>query len=273
MFQLILSQGRVGDRAPRLIQGAAQTAAAISAHYDVRPRTVGTPSPEQHDDWTESLPAAKATLEAVAAAVEETLGAGRPPVVVAGTCSSGLGTMPVVARHHPDVAVLYVDGHGDFNTPGTTGTGYLGGMVLSGVCGLWDNPHGAGVHSDLAVLLGARDVDADEAALIERAGVRVLTPGTATAELLAEALGSSPVWVHIDWDVLEPGYVPADYSVASGFTPDALRELLAAIPAAQIVGIEMGEFQPTEDDEVDRRSTDTIVRIVQPVLDALAARD
>lgn len=272
MFDLILSQGRVGDRVPRLIEGAALTADAIAKRYGVAPSVVGTPSPSRNDDWTESLPGARDTLESVAAAVDATLSAGRSPLVIASTCSSGIGTMPVVARHYPNVAVVYVDGHGDFNLPTTTTTGYLGGMVLSGVCGLWDTGHGAGVDPQRAVLLGSRDIDAAERDVIEAANVRVLGPDEATPDALAQAVGSHPIWVHIDWDVLDPGHVPADYTVNAGLTPGHMHDLLDALPKDQIVGIEIGEFNPSRDPEIDTAATDVIAFMIEPVLDALADR-
>lgn len=272
MFDLILSQGRVGDRVPRLIEGAAMTADAIAKRYGIVPTVVGTPSASRNDDWTESLPGARDTLESVAAAVDATLSTGRAPLIIASTCSSGIGTMPVVARHHPDVAVVYVDGHGDFNLPSTTTTGYLGGMVLSGVCGLWDTGHGAGVDPQRAVLLGSRDIDAAERDIIESANVRVLGPSEATPSVLTQAVGAHPIWVHIDWDVLDPGHVPADYTVTAGLTPAHLHELLDALPKDQIVGIEIGEFNPTRNTEIDTAATDVIAFMIEPVLDALANR-
>jgi arginase family enzyme len=42
-------------------------------------------------------------------------------------------------RYRPDAKIVWFDAHGDFNTPETTPTGYLGGMVLSALCGLWES--------------------------------------------------------------------------------------------------------------------------------------
>ena len=40
-------------------------------------------------------------------------------------------TFQAVVRHAPDVHVLWLDAHGDFNTPETTPSGFLGGMCLA----------------------------------------------------------------------------------------------------------------------------------------------
>ena len=66
---------------------------------------------------------------------------------------SALTTLPTALRHRPEAKVLWLDAHGDFNTPDTTPSGYLGGMALAGACGQWDA--GLGGH-DLAGPGGAR---------------------------------------------------------------------------------------------------------------------
>ena len=41
-------------------------------------------------------------------------------------------------RLDPDVRIVWLDAHGDFNTPETSASGYLGGMCLAAACGRWD---------------------------------------------------------------------------------------------------------------------------------------
>jgi arginase len=48
------------------------------------------------------------------------------------------------------------DAHADYNTPASTPTGYLGGMVIAALCGLWDSGYGAGLAPDRTILVGAR---------------------------------------------------------------------------------------------------------------------
>ena len=47
-------------------------------------------------------------------------------------------TLPTVLRHVPEARVVWLDAHGDFNTPATTPSGFLGGMCLAAACGRWD---------------------------------------------------------------------------------------------------------------------------------------
>ncbi|WDZ82431.1 arginase family protein [Micromonospora cathayae] len=267
MIDLIVSQGRVADRAPRMIEGAARVAKALEHRHGLKGRYVGDPAPAVDDDWTDSLPRARETLVGLRQAVTESVTAGNVPLLVANTCSTGLATLPVAAREYPDAKVLYIDAHGDFNTPATTGTGYLGGMVLSGVCGLWDSGHGAGLTPDRAILVGARDIDQAEHELLRTAGVLVIPPAQASAETVADAVGGSPVWIHIDWDVLEPGSVPADYTVPDGMTPAQIRAIFEAFPPERILGVEVAEFNAPLDDADSEQAVSVVLDMIAPLFD------
>ncbi|MCQ0024274.1 arginase family protein [Streptomyces somaliensis DSM 40738] len=264
MIDLIVSQGRVADRAPRMIEGAARIAEALEHRYGLKGHRVGEPAPAADDDWSVSLPQARETLLGLEEAVTASTRAGNLTVMVSNTCSASLATLPVVAREHPDAVLLYVDAHGDFNTPETTGTGYLGGMVLSAACGLWDSGHGAGLRPEQAVLVGARDIDEAEGELLRKAGVRIIPPRETTAENILDAVGESPVWVHVDWDVLEPGHVPADYTVPDGLLPEQIRMVFETVPSARLRGVELAEFNAPADPEVTEQAVSTILSMVAP---------
>lgn len=267
MIDLIVSQGRVADRASRMIAGAACVAQELARRYGLSVTYVGEPAPAVTDDWTASLPQARETLLGLEKEVSSSLRSGNLPILLANTCSASLATLPVVARERPDATVLYIDGHGDFNTPETTETGYLGGMVLSAACGLWDSGHGAGLRPEQAVLVGARDIDPAERELIQRAGVRIIPPRETTAENVQAAVDGSPVWVHIDWDVLEPGFVAADFTVPGGLLPTQIRAIFESIPPDRLVGVELAEFNAPTDEEGVGKGLATILDIVAPVFE------
>ena len=73
--------------------------------------------------------------------------------------------------------VVWLDAHGDFNTPATSGSGYLGGMPLAAACGLWDSGYGAGVDPRAVVLSDAPRPRPGGARGARRAGVRPSLPG------------------------------------------------------------------------------------------------
>ncbi|MCS7482448.1 arginase family protein [Umezawaea endophytica] len=252
-----------------MIEGAARTARALEDRYGIKGEFIGEPAPAVVDDWTVSLAQAEKTLVGLQQAVTAAFEAGNTPVMVANTCSASLATLPVVAREHPDAVVLYIDAHGDFNTPETS-SGYLGGMVLSAACGLWDSGHGAGLRPEQAVLVGTRDIDPAERELLDGAGVRVIPPAEATAENVMKAVGGSPVWVHIDWDVLDPQFLPADYVVPNGMSPAQIRAIFEAIPPGRLVGVEVAEFNAPVDEKSSAEGVATILGMLGPVFEASA---
>lgn len=261
-IEIILSQGRIGDRTSGAIPGAAALAHALSHRNALPMTTLGNPAPPCIDNWDRALEGAEQTLHELAHAVEQSLSAKRLPLVIANTCSASLATLPAVTRQFDNLAVLWIDAHGDFNTPETTASGYLGGMALSGASGIWNTGHGGGVTPERTLLIGARDIDPSEATLLQTAGIQVISPTEAIGADIARRLGSSPVWIHIDWDVLEPGFVPAAYRIEGGFLPDELQAILATIPASQIAGIELAELELPDDPVAAERAVHTAMATV-----------
>ena len=265
-FRLIVSQSRVGDRTPHAIPGAAATAALLADQYGLEPMMLGGDASYRIDDWSASLPEASDILGRLHAAVRQALAAGELPLLATNTCSASLATLPAAVKAIPGLKVLWVDAHGDFNTPETTASGYLGGMVLAAACGLWDSGQGAGLDPKQILIAGIRDIDAPEQALLTEAGVATLPPAAVSADAILSFLGDSPVWIHIDWDALEPGHIPAAYKVPGGLLPMQLRGALAAIPPSQIAGIELAEFEAAEDEDERSTALATMLDIVEPLL-------
>lgn len=274
MIDLIVSEGRVADRLEGLRDGSRLTGKALALDTGRPARFIGTKGVPLDDHWTESLTVSSPTLHAVQAAVRQSLATdSATTVMVASTCPTSIASLPVVAKQFPDIAVLWIDAHADFNTPATTESGYLGGMVLSAACGLWDSGYGAGIDPRRVIVAGARDIDPMETRLLSEAGVTVFSPQAATPQAISALIGTSDVWIHIDWDVLEPGYVPAEYEIAHGLVPVQVEELLSCIPSEQIRGLELAEFLPPSDEIARAHAVATILQTVRPVTGHPASRD
>jgi arginase len=225
--------GRTSDRADGRAAGALALAHALSTEA----RVVGEPGEPHAARYDEDLHDARATLEAAAVAVTVT----RRPLLTATDCSICVGTVPAVARRWPGASLLWLDAHGDFNTPDTTPSGFLGGMCLAGAVGLWDTGHGAGPGPERVVLVGGRDLDAAEEELMARHGVvRTDDP--------AAALAGREVFVHLDVDILDPTVMPGQlYPAPGGLDMTQLRSLLAGVAGrARIVGAEITCFSTPE---------------------------
>ncbi|OKO99073.1 arginase family protein [Xenorhabdus eapokensis] len=262
MNNLIVSQGRIADRADNMIAGAAIIAKALEEKYGLNATYVGKPTPSVNDSWQESLPLAKNTLEGLRKALNKGIKENKRNIMLANTCSASLATLPVVAEVYPDARLLWIDAHGDFNTPETTESGYLGGMVVAAACGLWDSGHGSGLNSKNVILIGSRDIDPKEQNLLNQAQVKILPPSQVNTQNILDAIGGAPVWIHIDWDVLEPGYLPADYQVPNGLTVMQIKEIFQAIPLHQILGVELAEFNASSDEEVNENAKKIILDII-----------
>ncbi|CAH0178086.1 arginase family protein [Microbacterium sp. Bi121] len=264
-FGLIVSQGRVADRTDGALLGARAAADALEEYLGTTAVVTGSPEAGRIDDWTAALPAAQDTLHGLRDAVADSLDAGDTPVLLTNTCAASLGTLPTVAQRFPDAVVLWIDAHGDFNTPETTESGYLGGMVLAAACGLWDSGHGAGLDPEQVIVVGGRDIDEAEGELLSSAGVRVLAPAEVTAARVAELVAGRDVWIHVDWDVLEPGYIPAAYRVPGGLRPHQIADVFTAL-RDQVRGVELAEFEYGDTDVPSPVSVELILETFQSLV-------
>lgn len=214
--------------------------------------------------WAEELSAARGVLGEMAEQFDRVLRDGGRPVTALSRCTVALATVPVVARYRPDAVVVWFDAHADLNTPGTSVSGYLGGLALSGPLGLWDSGLGQGLEARNAILCGTRDIDPAEQELIDAGTVVLVAPGADLAGRLRAAIGGRPVYVHLDCDVLEPGIVPTDYAVPGGLTLEELRAAASAISESEVVGVEIGEFEYEEG-----ASPEPLLDALQPLWDAI----
>jgi arginase len=233
---------RTSDRTPDSARGAEAVARAVAERLGVEPRLVGAFAEPRAQHWDEDLRDSRGCLLEAGGQVDDALAAGAFPVLTAGHCSIAMTTLPTVARHRPEAKVLWLDAHGDFNSPDTTESGFLGGMPLAAACGVWD----PGLTSDGAlaaervVLCGVRDLDSGERELLERSGATVIGPQLETLVYLQNALDGAPAYIHLDCDVLDPEFMPAEFPASGGLTEEKLYDLLDAVAdACDVVGIEV----------------------------------
>lgn len=196
--------------------------------------------------------------------------AGDPhPLVIAGDCTTSMATLAALQTSVPDLGVVWIDAHGDFNTEETTASGYLGGLPLAKICGLGDleilesiglTP----VDPQRVLLVGARDLDPGEDALLTATRV----PRSTVANLDVADLPSGPLFLHLDVDVADPADLPGLHFPVDG-GPDQ-RELIDLITTlagtGRLVGVDVGlTWRP--DAEADRIRAD----YMRPILALLGA--
>lgn len=239
--------GRAGDHNDLAMVGSRQLAQALASLLGIEATTVGAPQPALSVGWREELDAATPTLREMATRLDQVLRSGRTPVTASSRCAVALATLPVVAAHRPDAVVVWFDAHADLNTPESTSTGYLGGLAYSGPLGMWDSGLGSGLVTSNAVLVGTRDLDPAEQALVDAGTISLIEVGPDMADVLSTVVNGRPVYVHVDCDVLDAGTVPTDYLVPGGMTLADLEATAAVLAESELVGIEVGELESTDD--------------------------
>lgn len=179
---------------------------------------------------------------ALADAVRSARAGGALPFIVGGDCLTSIGTMGGLDGGAS--GVVWIDAHGDFNTPETTPSGYLGGMPLAALAGRCLPALAeaakltAPVPEARIALLGARDLDPPERAALEASQVTVLTSeqvrggGDELRGALARLGGQGQVYLHIDVDVLDQTVMPGVvYPTSGGLSLSELEGLLRTVRA------------------------------------------
>lgn len=227
---------RTSDRTDLGSQGAEALARGLAKRAGTKPALQGTPGQAREGGWEDDLDQARESLIGAGQTLHEILTSDGYPVLLASDCTIALGTLPALADVRPDAWVLWIDAHGDFNSPDTTLSGFLGGMCLAGACGVWETGLGTGPEASQVVICGARDLDPDERNLLRTHAVELLEPRDAVARLEGR-----PVFVHVDLDVLDPSVVPgASFPVPGGMEEEELEALLRDVmAAADVIGCEV----------------------------------
>ena len=198
---------------------------------------------EQYGEWNR-LGMANAHL---GRHVVEGAGAGLLTIVLEGNCNGILGVLGGL-QDAPGggirrVGLVFIDAHGDFNTPETTLSGMLGGMPVAVAAGhgLERLRRGSGLEQPLPmdhVVWGAvRDLDPLERERFQEYRVRQFSVDDIRQR--SEALHAQMrhlsenvdlIYVHIDMDVLDPAEVPGhDLAVEDGPSSMALAAALTEI--------------------------------------------
>jgi arginase len=154
--------------------------------------------------------------------VADAVGRGALPLVLGGDHSCALGSLVGMARLRGAGGVVWVDAHGDLNTPETSPSGNVHGMVLAAALGRagdafrrdgWVLP---AVEPGKIALVGVRSLDDGERRLLQELDAKVFTMSEVDKigvepcmrAALAHAAGAAFLHVSLDMDVVDPDYAP-----------------------------------------------------------------
>jgi arginase family enzyme len=148
----------------------------------------------------------------------------RRPLVLGGCCCAHVGAIRGLAARHDRLAVVWLDAHGDLNTPETSPSGNLWGMPLRMAL------DEGSIRPDDVALVGARDLDPPEREYMAAHGID---------DDVRRALdGADAAYVALDVDVLEPGAVPCFMPTSGGLdVVDVERLLLEVASVASVAGM------------------------------------
>jgi arginase len=203
--------------------------------------------------------------------------AGFFPLVLGGDCLTSLGALAGLLEP-ATTGIAWFDAHGDFNTPETTISGYLGGMPLA--CAVGRGLDDLRAHSKLAgavaernvALLGVRDLDPlEERALAASSVMLVRTPefagDTTKLERAIHALGTLPqVYLHVDIDVLDPVEAPGvDYPAAGGLQTLQLKEAVRMVAGlGNVRALTLTAVNPEKD--IDGRTVAAALDVIEAAI-------
>jgi arginase len=156
----------------------------------------------------------------------------RFPIILAADCVSSIGAVKGLRAHHDDLAVIWYDAHGDFNTPETTPSNFLGGMPLAALVGR-GNAHlleGVGLQAvpeSRIYVADVRDLDPEEGEMLRNSEIHILD---SAADFLKLDLPEVPLYIHLDVDILDPEFMPGlGYPADNGATPPEVNSTLRRI--------------------------------------------
>jgi arginase len=206
----------------------------------------------------------------LAEAVQKSLEEHMLPLVLGGDHSIAVGSVSGVAAHFrkeekKQVGFLWLDAHGDMNTPESSPSGNVHGMPLASIMGygppelvelMGFKPK---VEPQNIVLVGIRDLDSQEKKLVKKSGVHVLTmrdiDERGMREVMSDALkyamdDTDGIAVSLDMDFVDPSDAPGvGTPVRGGVTYREAHLAMEMIADSEaMVSLEIVEINPVIDE-------------------------
>ncbi|TML62382.1 MAG: arginase [Actinobacteria bacterium] len=285
---LDLGAGRRGvDMGPSAIRYAGLASRLDELGYDYADlgnvETAVPEATESGDEHARFLPQIKETSQRIAQLVSHTVRDGFVPVVLGGDHSVALGTLAGLRDVHGPGGAIWIDAHGDLNSPETSPSGNVHGMVLAAALGLagerfrddgWGLP---ALEPGRVALVGVRSLDDGERELLRDQDVKVFTMSDldrlgverSVREALAHVAGSGFVHVSLDMDAIDPDVAPGVGTPVRGGL--SYREAHLAMELVAETGL-ASSLDVVEVNPVLDRENETGKLAVELIASALGAR-
>jgi arginase len=282
-----LSAGHEG--APAALRAAGLIDRLGSAGYEVvdlgdDPRQVSKPDAES--PRARNVDGVLKSIEALKPRVEQAVKSGALPLILGGDCSIALGAVAGARRYFRNIGMIYLDADADLNTPATTPSGCLDGMVVSHLTGrgapelvrFWSEPFLVR-EPDLA-LFGVSRLDPPEEAVLAHsplrrylvADVKRLGAATAAKTALERIRGNGNEFIlHFDVDVISD-FAATNYPSSNGLSfPEVRQALLVFAQQKNLAAIEITAYNPTKDPDgaAANKIVDLLAEVLQVRLETL----
>jgi len=202
---------------------------------------------------------------------------GKLCLTLGGDHSLAIATIAAMRRAWKDLVVIWIDAHGDINTPTTSPTGNIHGMPVAFLMGLFDSNTVPGfdwlqpcLTPDQIVYIGLRDVDSGEKKILRKYGIKVFSMTEVDkfgiGKVMEMALDyvnpkrDKPIHLSYDVDGIDPLVVPSTgTTVKGGLTYREARHICESVAeTGRLVGIDLVEVNPAIGSEKDVHETASV---------------
>ncbi len=256
------------DMGPYAIRYAGLERDLLELGFEVNDlHNLSVPGPESSDEVygkAKYLPQIAAACQELRARVADSCRSGHFPLVLGGDHSIAVGTIAGLLDTRDSVGVLWVDAHGDINTPETSPSGNVHGMPVAVILGEtqlfqelgWNERR---VDRRRLVLFGIRTLDPGERARLRELDIRVFTMSeidqvgvkAAVEEAIRILGGPGGIHLSVDMDAMDPLQAPGVGTPWPGGLSyreaHLAMELLAA--SGEVASMEVVEVNPITDHE------------------------
>lgn len=184
--------------------------------------------------------------------VNNAIHSGNFPFVIGGDHSLGLGSIAGSSKYFENMGVIWIDAHGDINTPETSPSGNVHGMPLAAAMGIGHEKlvnlyyEGAKVKPENVFIIGARDLDKGEIELAKELNLNLWTTKKIKSEgvkkVMAEAMdrlkerGIKHAHLSFDIDCLDKSLVPGTGTpVPEGLDLEEVKYILKTFMQSKLI--------------------------------------
>ena len=204
------------------------------------------------------------------------------PVVIGGDHTSALGFHTGLARAYGETGIVWVDTHPDLNTPETSPSGNIHGMVLAGLLGrgselMLATTAACQTQQEHVAMVGVREIDSGEQNWLNEGKINCMKMDEVRERGLATCMraavdtanqGEAGFGLTIDIDVIDPSEAPfVATPVNGGLSVEECAKALSDLPHKdRLLGMEVVEFTPRDSEPNDvQNACELIVSFVSAV--------